>query len=49
MLKAFGKVNDLRTEEGKLTKQGYIVLALFSLFGIGLFLLGRYIYGKNKR
>lgn len=48
MVKILGKDNDLRTENGKITKQGYIALALSSVFGICLFLIGRSIHGKKK-
>ena len=47
MIKLFGKNNDLRTEEGKITKTGYLVLTLSSVFGLCVFLTGRYIYGKS--
>ena len=46
-MKIFGKNNDLRTEEGKITKSGYIVMMLSSLFGLCVFLTGRYLYGKS--
>ena len=46
MVKLFGKNNDLRTEEGKITKTGYVVMTLSSVFGLCVFLTGRYIYGK---
>ena len=46
-MKIFGKNNDLRTEEGKITKSGYIVMVLSSLFGLCVFLTGRYLYGKS--
>ena len=47
MIKFFGKNNDLRTEEGKITKTGYIVMMISTLFGLGVFLAGRYLYGKS--
>ena len=47
MIKFFGKNNDLRTEEGTITKIGYTVMALSSVFGLSVFLTGRYIYGKS--
>jgi hypothetical protein len=47
-MKTLWKDNNLHTEEGKITKQGYIALALSSVFGFSLFLIGRYIYGKKK-
>ena len=47
MIKIFGKNNDLRTEEGKITKTGYVVMTLSFVFGLCVFLTGRYIYGKS--
>lgn len=47
MVKLFGKNNDLRTEEGKITNTGYAVMALSAAFGLCVFLTGRYIYGKS--
>ena len=47
MIKLFGKNNDLKTEEGKITKTGYAVMALSTVFGLGVFLIGRYFYGKS--
>ena len=47
MIKFFGKNNDLRTEEGKITKTGYAVMILSSVFGLCVFLTGRYFYGKS--
>jgi hypothetical protein len=47
-MKILGKDNDLRTEDGTITKKGYVALALSSVFGFGLFLIGRYIYGKRR-
>ncbi len=49
MMKFFGKKNELRTEEGKITKAGYTVMMLSSVFGLCVFLTGRYIYGKLLR
>ena len=46
MIIFFGKNNDLRTEEGKITKTGYAVMILSTVFGSCVFLAGRYIYGK---
>lgn len=34
MIKFFGKNNDLRTEEGVITKTGYVVMLLSSVFGL---------------
>ena len=47
MMKFFGKNNDLRTEEGKITKTGYAVMTLSAVFGLGVFLAGRKIYAKS--
>ncbi len=47
MIKIFGKNNGLRTEEGKITKTGYLVLTLSSVFGLCVFLTGRRFYGKK--
>ncbi len=49
MIKIFGKNNELRTEEGKITKTGYAVMALSSGFGFCVFLLGRTIYEKSLK
>ena len=49
MIKFFGKNNDLRTEEGRITKTGYVVMALSSVFGLCVFLMGRTIYGKSLK
>ena len=47
MIKFFGKNNDLRTEEGKITKTGYVVMMVSTVFGLCAFLTGRYFYGKS--
>ncbi len=47
MIKFFGKNNDLRTEEGKITKTGYAVMTLSALFGLCVFLTGRVLCGKS--
>lgn len=47
MIQFFGKNNDLRTEEGTVTKTGYAVMILSSVFGLCVFLTGRYLYGKS--
>ena len=47
MIKFIGKNNDLRTEEGKITKIGYDVMLVSSVFGLCVFLIGRYLYGKS--
>lgn len=48
MIRLLGKNNDLMTEDGKITKQGYAVLVISTAFGICLFLTGRSVYGKRK-
>ena len=47
MIKLFGKNNDLRTEDGIITKTGYKVMMLSAVFGLCVFLTGRQIYGKS--
>ena len=47
MIKFFGKNNDSRTEEGKITKTGFVVMVLSTVFGLCVFLIGRYFYGKS--
>ena len=47
MIKFFGKNNDLRTEEGEITKTGYVVMMLSTVFGICVFMAGRYFYGMT--
>ena len=49
MIKFFGKNNDLRTEEGVITKTGYVVMMLSTVFGLCVFLIGRYFYGKSLK
>lgn len=49
MIKFFGKNNDLQTEEGRITKTGYVVMTLSSVFGLCVFLMGRTIYGKSLK
>lgn len=49
MMKLSGKNNDLRTEEGKITKTGYAVMTLSAVFGLGVFLAGRRIYAKSLK
>ena len=46
MIKLLGPGNDLYTETGKITKTGYVVMAVSSAFGFLCFLMGRSIYGK---
>ena len=45
----FGKNNDLRTEDGKITEAGYTVMILSAVFGLFVFLIGRSLYGKSLR
>ena len=47
MINFFGKNNDLRTEEGKITKTGYAVMMLSAVFGLCVFFTGRSVYGKS--
>ena len=46
MIKLLGKNNDLRTEEGEITRIGYVVMIISAVFGLCVFLTGRYMYGK---
>ncbi len=46
MIKLLGKNNDLRTEEGEITRMGYAVIMISAVFGLCVFLTGRYMYGK---
>ena len=46
MIKLFGESDDLRTEDGVITKYGYIVMAISTVFGIFVFLTGRKMYMK---
>ncbi len=41
--------NDLRTEEGRITVTGYVVMTLSSVFGFCVFLMERTIYGKSLK
>ncbi len=49
MIKLLGKNNDLRTEDGKITKYGYIVMAISTVFSLLVFLTGRAAYIKSHR
>ena len=49
MIKLFGKNNDLRTEEGEITKIGYEVMLVSIVSGLCIFFTGRYFYGKSLR
>lgn len=44
-MKLLGPNNDLY-KEGKITKSGYGVMAISSIFGFCCFLMGRSLYGK---
>lgn len=44
-MKILGKNNDLY-KDGKITKNGYIVLMVSSILGLGCFLIGRSLYAK---
>ena len=46
MIRYFGKNNDLRKKEGRITKTGYVVMALSTFFGLCVFLTGRVVYGR---
>ena len=46
MIKLLGPGNDLYTENGKITKTGYLVMALSSVFGLLCFFVGRSVFGK---
>ena len=46
MIKLLGPGNDLYTENGKITKTGFFVMAVSSAFGLIRFFLGRAIHGK---
>ncbi len=45
-MKLLGKNNDLRTEAGKITKTGYAVMVLSSVFGLCVFFAGRKLYAE---
>ena len=47
MIKLLGPGNDLYTENGKITKTGYFVMIVSSVFGLSCFLIGRSICGKR--
>lgn len=46
MIKLLGKDNDLRTKDGAITRKGYFVMIISAIFGLCIFLLGRYLYGR---
>ena len=47
MINLFGKNNDLMMEEGKISETGYAVMLISTVFGLCVFLTGRYIFGKS--
>ena len=49
MIKLLGPDNDLRSEDGRITKWGYLVAVLSTIFGLACFLTGRLLYGKHLR
>ena len=51
MIKLLGPGNDLYTGNGKITKTGYAVMAVSTVFGLFCFFMGRSLYGKllNRR
>ena len=49
MIKLLGPDNDLRTEDGVITKWGYLVAIASMVFGLCCFLIGRKIYGKMNK
>ena len=49
MIKFLGKNNDLRTEEGKITKLGYAVMMLSTVFGLCVFWAGRNLLRSCRR
>ena len=46
MIKLLGPGNDLYTEDGEITKVGYLVMFVSSVFGLFCFLTGRAIYKR---
>lgn len=46
MIQLLGPGNDLYTENGEITKTGYVVMAVSSAFGLLCFFIGRSLYGK---
>ena len=46
MIQLLGPGNDLYTEDGKITKTGYVVMLISSVFGLLCFLTGRAIAAK---
>ena len=46
MMKLLGPGNDLYTENGEITKIGYLIMAVSFIFGLLCFLIGRSVYGE---
>ena len=44
MIKLLGPGNDLYTEDGEITKTGYLVMFVSSVFGFFCFLAGRSVF-----
>ena len=49
MIKLLDPNNDLRTEDGVITKWGYLVAIASTVFGLCCFLIGRKIYEKMNK
>jgi hypothetical protein len=49
MIKLLGPNNDLRTEDGVITKWGYLVAIASTVFGLCCFLIGRKRHKKEPR
>ena len=47
-MKLLGRNNDLRTENGRITKLGYFVAFLSAVFGFAVFLAGSEMYKQKK-
>lgn len=47
MVKLFGPGNDLSTKDGEITKTGYFVMFVSSVFGLFCVFLGRSLYRKK--
>ena len=46
MIRLLGPGNDLYTENGEITKTGYFVMGVSSVFGLVCVFIGRSVYGK---
>lgn len=46
MIKLLGPGNDLYTEDGVITKTGYLIMFVSAVFGLFCFFTGRAIYKK---